>query len=360
MTKRLGRLSKKPGLKPGSVVYVGRERTEDVHIDVIDYTDREHVEKRLASAQECFPYRDSSSITWINVDGIHRVDAVEAFGEHFGMHPLTLEDVVNTGHRPKIEESADHIVVVLKMIYRDAANGDLRAEQVSVIFGKKWVITFQETGQDVFDPVRRRIKKTVPRVRFMSTDYLAYALLDAVVDHYFVILEQLGEEIDVLDDAVSESPKPEHLSSIRHLKMQLLSMRKAVWPLREVIGALERTESKLVKASTLRYLRDLYEHTIQVIDTVETYRDMVSGLLDLYHTGVANHTNDIMKVLTVFATIFIPLGFLAGVYGMNFDTGASPFNLPELGFRFGYPMFWTVVVVVAGSLLWYFRRKNWL
>jgi magnesium transporter len=276
------------------------------------------------------------------------------------MHALVLEDIVNTGQRPKLEDADEHMFLVLKMLYGDSNNGDLKAEQVSVVFGKNWVITFQETGEDVFDIVRKRIKKTVPRVRFMTSDYLAYALVDAVVDHYFIALEHLGEEIEVLDDAVSENPKPEHLNKIRDLKKQLIFMRKAVWPLREVIGGLERTESKLIKESTEPYIRDLYEHTIQVIDTVETYRDMVSGLLDLYHTGVSNRMNDIMKVLTIFATIFIPLGFLAGVYGMNFDTGASPFNLPELGFRFGYPMFWGAVVVVAGGLLWFFRRKNWL
>jgi magnesium transporter len=358
--KKVSRASKKFGLKPGSVVYVGKERAEDVHIDVIDYTSTEYEEKRLASAEECFIYRESKTLSWINVDGIHDAELVEKLGEHYGLHPLVMEDIVNTGQRPKMEEADDHIFLVMKMLYRDARDGALKAEQVSILFGKNWVITFQETGEDVFDTVRKRIQKTVPRVRFMTSDYLAYALLDAVVDHYFLVLEQLGEEIETVDDAVSESPRPEHLSKIRDLKKQLISMRKAVWPLREVIGGMERTESKLIEKSTDPYIRDLYEHTVQVIDTVETYRDMVSGLLDLYHTGVANRMNDIMKVLTIFATIFIPLGFLAGVYGMNFDTSASPFNLPELGFRYGYPLFWTTVVVVAGGLLWFFRRKNWL
>jgi magnesium transporter len=276
------------------------------------------------------------------------------------MHPLVLEDIVNTGHRPKMEDADDHIFIVLKMLYRAPNNGELKAEQVSVLFGKTWVITFQETGEDVFDMVRKRIKKTVPRVRLMTADYLAYALVDAVVDHYFIELEHLSEEIEILDDAVSENPKPEHLNNIRGLKKQLIFMRKAVWPLREVIGGIERSDSKLIQESTGPYLRDLYEHTIQVIDTVETFRDMVSGLLDLYHTGIANRMNDIMKVLTIIATIFMPLGFLAGVYGMNFDTGASPFNMPELGFRFGYPIFWSAVVMLAGGLALFFRRKRWL
>jgi magnesium transporter len=194
----------------------------------------------------------------------------------------------------------------------------------------------------------------------MNADYLAYALLDAVVDHYFVTLERSDEEIEALEDEISENPDTESLETIRELKKRLIFMRKAVWPLREVIGGLERSESDLINETTSPYLRDLYEHTIQVIDTVETFRDMVSGLLDLYHTGISNRMNEVMKVLTIFATVFIPLGFLAGVYGMNFDTGSSPFNLPELGFRFGYPMFWGAAILTAGGLLWFFRRKRWL
>jgi len=360
MAKLFSHVSKKHGLKPGSVIYVGKERTEDVHIDIVDYTESDHAEKRVKSAEECFSYKDSSTLSWINVDGIHEPKIVEQIGNHFGLHPLELEDIVNTGHRPKIEDAGDHIFIVLKMLYRNQDNGQLKAEQVSVVFGQNWVITFQETGEDVFDLVRQRIKRTVPRVRFMTSDYLAYALIDAIVDHYFIVLEHLGEEIETLDDAVSSNPQPEHLEQIRGLKKELIFMRKVVWPLREVIGGIERLESKLVKESTNPYLRDLYEHTIQVIDTVETFREMVSSLLDLYHTGISNRMNEVMKVLTIFATIFIPLGFLAGVYGMNFDTGASPFNLPELGFRFGYLMFWGVVVVVAGGLLLFFRRRKWL
>jgi len=360
MGKRVSRASKKLGLKPGSVVYVGKERIEDVHIDIIDYTDSEYNEKRVSSVEECFQYKESSTLTWINVDGIHNTELVEKLGQHYGMHPLVLEDVVNTGQRPKMEDAEDHIFIVMKMLYNDAKNGELKAEQVSILFGKNWVITFQETGEDVFDPVRKRIKKTVPRIRLMTADYLAYALVDAVVDHYFITLEQLSEKIEIIDDAVSEDPKAEHLNSIRDLKKHLIFMRKAVWPLREVIGGVERSDSKLIQDSTSPYLRDLYEHTIQVIDTVETFRDMVSGLLDLYHTGISNRMNDIMKVLTIIATVFIPLGFLAGVYGMNFDTSASAYNLPELGFQYGYPLFWAVVVVTAGSLLWFFRRKKWL
>ncbi len=360
MTKRVNRISKKLGLMPGSVIYVGTDRAEKVNIKIIDYTESEYQEKIASTVEECFPFKDSPTISWINVDGIHNTQIVEQIGSHFGMHPLVLEDIVNTGQRPKMEDATDYIFVVLKMLYHGKGDGDLMAEQVSVLFGNNWVITFQETGEDVFEIVRQRIKRTVPRMRFMHADYLAYALIDAVVDHYFIVLEKIGEQIETLEDEISESPKQESLETIRDLKKQLIFMRKAVWPLREVIGGLERIESTLIDDSTEPYIRDLYEHTVQIIDTVETFRDMVSGLLDLYHTSISNRMNEIMKVLTIFAAIFIPLGFLAGVYGMNFDTSISPFNLPELGFRFGYLIFWAGVVAIAGGLLWFFRRKKWL
>ena len=360
MTKANSNSAKKFGLKPGSVVYVGKEREHDVHIDIIDYTETELHEVRVNNVEDCFPYKEKDSITWINISGIHNVEIVEKLGARYDLHDLVLEDVVNTGQRPKLEETPAHFFLVLKMLYLNEHKNKLKSEHISILFGNNWVMTFQETPEDVFDVVRNRIRKTIPRVRFMNPDYLAYALLDAVVDNYFIVLEQLGEDIEDLDDAVSINPEQEHLKSIRILKKQLLNMRRAVWPLREVIGGLERTESKLLQDSTGPYIRDLYEHTIQVIDTVETYRDMISGLLDLYHTGIANRMNDIMKVLTIIATVFIPLGFLAGVYGMNFDTSVSPFNLPELGMKYGYPMFWGMVVLVAGGLVWFFRRKKWL
>jgi len=360
MTLYIKKAKKKLGLKPGSVVYVGEKRVEKVTVDVIDYTESDLKEKRIDDIEECFPFKESPTMSWINITGIHETDIVERIGKHFDMHPLVLEDIVNTGQRPKMEDADEYIFVVLKMLYKADEDGELTAEQVSILFGKNWVITFQEKPQDVFELVRQRIKRTVPRVRFMTADYLAYTLIDAAVDHYFLVLEEIGERIEALEDELSEHAKPESLSTIRDLKRELIFMRKAVWPLREVIGGLERSESKLIKDSTEPYIRDLYEHTIQVIDTVETFRDMVSSLLDLYHTGVSNRMNEVMKVLTIFASIFIPLGFLAGVYGMNFDTGASPFNLPELGLRFGYPMFWGAVVLVAGGLLWFFRHRRWL
>ncbi len=360
MPKLVKRAKKKPGLKPGAVVYVGEHRTEDVEISVIDYNETDYREIKLSKVEDCFPFKDSPTVSWINLSGIHDVALIEKLGQNFGLHPLILEDLVNTGHRPKLEESQAFVFVMLKMLYLKPENHDVFSEQVSFIIGNNYVISFQEKPGDVFDPVRDRIRKTVPRVRFVNTDYLGYALMDAVVDHYFVVLESIGERVEALEEELVSNPASEHLNTIHSLKRELVVIRRAVWPLREVAGGIERLETPLIQASTRAYLRDLYEHTIQVIDTVETYRDMVSGLLDIYLSSVSNRMNEVMKVLTIIATIFIPLGFLAGVYGMNFDTSVSPFNLPELGLPYGYPMFWLAVLLVGGGLFWFFRRKRWL
>ena len=360
MKKHFKKIRKQPGTKPGSVVYVGEERTEKVVIDIIDYNETEFEQKRVATVEECFPFKESPTISWINISGLHEVDIVEKIGAHFEMHPLVLEDIVNTGQRPKLEEFDSYLFASLKMLYSDRINDELKSEQVSILFGRSWVITFQESAKDVFDGVRERIRKTSPRVRFMTADYLGYALIDAIVDHYFVVLEHLGERVEALEDELVTDPQTENLETIHALKRELIFIRKAVWPLRELVGMLERSESKLISASTGPYLRDLYEHTIQVIDTVETFRDMVSGLLDIYLSSVSNRMNEVMKVLTIIATIFIPLGFLAGVYGMNFDTTISDANLPELGFKYGYLMFWGLVLIIGGGLFWFFRRKKWI
>ena len=360
MTRLFSRMSRKVGARPGSVVYVGRERDDKVTIEIIDFTETQLTESKVESVEECFPYKDSQSVTWINVTGVHDEAVVEKLGHHFGLHPLIQEDIVNTGQRPKMETDEGHLFLVIKMLYHDDEQEQTVAEQVSVLLGNGWVITFQEHHLDVFTPVRERIRKTVPRVRFLSADYLAYALLDAVVDHYFMVLEQIGERIEELEDDLVSHPDPASLTEIQTLRKELIFIRKSIWPLREVVGGLEREESELLRRTTRPYLRDLYEHVIQVIDTVETFRDMVTGLLDIYLSSVSNRMNEVMKVLTLIATIFIPLGFLAGVYGMNFDTMISPYNLPELGMRYGYLLFWGVSGMIALAMLWYFRRKHWL
>ncbi|MBD3332422.1 magnesium/cobalt transporter CorA [candidate division GN15 bacterium] len=360
MARLYGRDSRKKGMMPGSVVYVGKERTEPIDITVTDYTANELRDVTVENVEDVFGFRDSDSISWINVSGIHDAVVVQKIGEHFGIHPLVLEDIVNAGHRPKFEDGTDYLFAIIKMLDFTGSDDTLTSEQVSVVWGESWVITFQELPGDVLDSVRQRLRRTIPRVRFMDSDYLAYALLDTIVDHYFMVLEQLGERIELLEDDIAERPAESSLATIREIKHQLVFMRKVIWPLREAVAGLDRTESRLLHSATRPYLRDLYEHVIQVIDTVETFRDMVGGLLDLYHTGVSNRMNEIMKVLTIFASIFIPLGFLAGVYGMNFDTGISDLNMPELTLPFGYILFWGIAIAIAGGLLWYFRRQKWL
>jgi magnesium transporter len=352
--------SKSSGLQPGTVVFVGERKAEKIRIQIMDYDATNQEEKEASSIEACLPFKQTPTITWINIDGLHEVDAIEKIGRHFNIHPLIMEDIANTGQRPKLEVSENHLFFVLKMLYCDPVSREIKSEQCSFIVADTYVISFQERVGDVFDPIRERIRKTEPRIRFMHSDYLAYALIDAIVDGYFSVLETLGERIESMEPLLVEDPRPEHLETIHDLKRELIFMRKAVWPLREAVGGLERLESGLIKDGTRLYLRDLYEHTIQVIDTVEIFRDMVSGLLDIYMSSISNKMNQVMKVLTIIATIFIPLGFLAGVYGMNFDTSSSPFNMPELGLRYGYLLFWGLAVLIGVGLFLFFKRKGWL
>jgi magnesium transporter len=299
-------------------------------------------------------FKDKPTVTWINIDGIHQVEIIEKIGTYFGIHSLILEDIMNTGQRPKMEDFEDYIFVVVKMIYYDEKDNEIKAEQVSLLLGSNFVISFQEKEGDVFDPIRERIRKAKGRITKMKADYLAYALVDTIVDHYFMVLEKLGEKIEGMEEELVTNPTPETLQTIHTLKRELIFLRKSVWPLREVISVLERGESSLIDESTGIYLRDVYDHTIQVIDTIETFRDMVSGMLDIYLSSISNRMNEVMKVLTIMATIFIPLTFIAGVYGMNFK------YIPELEWHWGYPVILFVMVAIGILMVIYFRRKKWL
>jgi len=360
MPRLIKKSSKTIGLPPGSLVHVGDKRTAKVKITVIDYDEKNFEEKEVKKVEECFPFKEKPTVSWINVDGVHQVDIIEKIGKHFGLHPLVLEDIVNTGQRPKMEDFEDYIFIVLKMLYHSEKDNEIKAEQISLILGKNFVLSFQETEGDVFDFVRQRIKNSKGRIRKVGADYLAYALLDAIVDNYFIILEKIGEKVEVMEEELVSNPIPETLQAIHNMKREMIFLRKSVWPLREVISGLQRGESKLIHKSTNIYLRDMYDHTIQVIDTIETFRDMISGMLDIYMSSVSNKMNEVMKVLTIFAAIFIPLTFVAGLYGMNFNPGASPFNMPELNFYLGYPMALFAMAVIGVIMLIYFRRKKWL
>jgi len=355
MLRLIKKRSEKAGLPPGSLVHIGEKKAEEVKITIIDYDEIHFQEKVIKTIEECIPFKDKPTVTWINVDGIHQVELLEKLGQCYGLHPLTLEDILNTDQRPKIEDFGDYVYIVLKMLYYRDKTDEIVTEQMSLILGSNFVISFQEGIEgDLFDPVRERIRSEKGRIRKMGADYLAYSLLDSIVDYYFVILEKLGERIEFLEEKLVANPNPETLQIIHNLKREMIFLRKSVWPLREVISGLERGESSLIKESTRIYLRDIYDHTIQVIDTIETFRDMLSGMLDIYLSSVSNRLNAVMKVLTIIATIFMPLTFLAGIYGMNFKF------MPELEWRWGYPLIWMIMLGIGVFMLFYFKKKKWL
>lgn len=354
MSRFFKRTSKKIGLPPGTLIHIGEKKIETAKISIIDYDVDQFEEKEAKSVEECFPFKDKFTVTWININGIHDVEIIEKIGNHFNIHPLILEDIVHTGQRPKMEDLEEYIYIVLNMFFFNENEHQINAEQVSLILGPKFVISFQEKEGDVFDSIRDRIRNNKGRIKKMGSDYLAYALLDAIVDNYFLILEKIGENIEDVEEELVANPTPETLQIIHNLKREMIFLRKSVWPLREVVNSLERAESPLISPSTTPYLRDVYDHTIQVIDTIETFRDMVSGMLDIYLSSVSNRMNEVMKVLTIIATIFIPLTFIAGNYGMNFE------YMPELGWRWSYLMYWIIILSIAVLMFIYFRRKRWL
>ncbi len=353
MSRDIDKISQTAGLVPGTLVHVGDRGYGKSDISVIEYGEEKARERAADADEDIFSQSEGASVVWINVDGVSDTEAVARIGEKFGVHPLTLEDIVNTTQRPRCEFFDDHFFVIIKMIYL-GDDGGVISEQVSILLNKNFVISFQERKGDVFDPVRERIRSGKGRIRKMGPDYLVYSLLDAVVDNYFKVLESIGESIEGIEETLVTDPEPDILLALHKLKRGMISLRKAVWPLREVISSLAKMESKFFKKSTGIYLRDLYEHTIQVIDTVETYRDTLSGMLDIYLSSLSNKMNEVMKFLTIFASIFIPLTFIAGVYGMNFK------YMPELSWKWAYFGVLGLMAAVAGILLIYFKRKNWL
>lgn len=353
MSRLIKKRTKSLGQPPGSLVHIGEIRTEKTRISVLDYNEKQYAEKTDVPVEECKGYIDTSTVTWINIDGIHDVSIVERIGEQFGIHPLLLEDVMNTEQRPKLEDFEHHLFVVLKMLTYNEEKGSVDSEQISIVVGPNFVISFQEREGDVFTPVRERIRNAKGRIRSHGADYLAYSLLDAIIDNYFVILETFGEKIEQLEEEILEDSTGQTSARIHSLKRELIFLRRSVWPLREVINGLGRGESKLIKKSTLVFLRDLYDHTINIIDTTEAFRDTISGMLDTYLTQVSNKMNETMKVLTVIATIFIPITFIAGIYGMNFEF------MPELGWKWAYPTLWGFIVLVGITMIIFFKRRRW-
>ena len=351
--------ARKRGAPPGTLEYHGPEVDQPVRLSYLVY-DQETVQEEgmapgdSARLEVCLNQLESSRVSWINVDGLHDVSVIEALGADVGLHRLVMEDILNTSQRAKMEEYPEHIYLVLRMLDWDEQEEHLKDEQVSLVLGSTYVLSFQESTGDVFDGVRDRLRQGRGTIRQRGADYLAYALMDSVVDHYFSVIERVSDRIESLEIEILEDPEPAVVERVHRLKREMLLVRRAIWPLREVVSQLYRDSIPLVREDARVFLRDVYDHTVQVIDTVETLRDLLGGLTDLYLTGVSNRMNEVMKVLTMIATIFIPLSFLAGLYGMNFD------DMPELHMSWAYPTLLGVMVVVAIGMLLFFRRKGWL
>ncbi|KPK06159.1 MAG: magnesium transporter [Gemmatimonas sp. SG8_28] len=357
MEKLATGLSRKAGMIPGTLVHVGDLDQHPVRLTLINYDADHVVEREITSFDDCFEFKDAKGVTWVNIEGVHDVSVIERIGECFAVHPLIMEDVMNTEQRPKLEEYEGYLYVVVRMLYERPADDEdtmeIDSEQVSFIVGPNILFTFLEDPGDVFDPVRKRIRENRGRVRKHGTDYLAYALIDVVVDNYFTVLERFGDLTEDLEQDVMGSPTRETLLQIQQMKRAMIQVRRSVWPLRDVVNTMLRGGSPLIKKPTMVYLRDVYDHVIRVVDIVETQREMLGGLMDIYLSSVSNRMNEVMKVLTVIATVFIPLTFIAGVYGMNFD------NMPELHWVHGYWYVWAVMLAVALVMLLYFRRRRW-
>jgi magnesium transporter len=354
---RLLRRLPKPGTAPGALPEVAPPAVP-VRLRLTRYNLELFEEREIESAAELPPV-DPSASRWIDVEG-HDVGLVAAIGERLALHPLLVEDIINVGQRPKVEAYGDALFLVAEHFFYHRESLELTREQISLVIGDQGLLSVRERPSPLFDPIRRRLEGGRPRIRGGGPGYLAYAVIDTLVDHLFSVLQEIGESIEDLEESLLEGPGQEHLNAVHGLKRDVLLLRKSAWPLREMISSILREHDGLFSDDTRLYLRDVSDHASHAIDIIETYREMVSSLIDLYMSGVSNRMNEVMKVLTIIATIFIPLSFIAGLYGMNFDPSVSPFNMPELGWYWGYPAALLVMLLLAGALLLFFRRKGWI
>ena len=353
--RRRGRKgSRKVGLPPGTLVHVGEQRVDSVRIRIVEYDADGCRERTAGSPGECLPPPEGKGVTWIEVAGLHEVGTVEELGRGYGVHPLVLEDILNTGHRPKFEDLEDYLFLVAKILRPGTGGEGIEAEQLGLVLGQGWVLSFRERAGEEFEPVRQRIRGGKGRIRKRGADYLAYALLDTVVDGCFLLLDGIEGRIEVLENELVGEPDADTLRKIHGLRREMITLRRATWPLREVVKGMVRAEAPLVQDATAPFLRDLEDHALQVADTVESCREILAGMLDTYLSTVSNRMNAVMKVLTIIATLFIPLTFIAGIYGMNFK------HMPELEWRWGYAAVWAMMLAAAGCMVLFFRRKRWL
>ncbi|MDB9316142.1 magnesium/cobalt transporter CorA [Nodularia spumigena] len=348
-----------PGTLPGTIIV--DENAEEPTIFLFDYNQNNCIRKQIEVPEECTTYLDQESVSWVDVQGLGNQDILQRLGKVFDLHPLVLEDVVNMGERPKIEDYEDQLLIISQMVVPMAKNCGFYSEQVSFVLGKHYLLTVQEEPEhDCFEGVRLRIERSKGIIRKQGADYLAYALLDAIIDGFFPVLELYGERLEELEEEVILNPTRKTLQQIYQVRRELLQLRRAIWPQRNAISSLIRDGSELIGTEVQIYLRDCYDHAVQVMDMVENYRELASGLMDVYLSAVSNKMNEIMKLLTVVSAIFIPLTFVAGIYGMNFNTERSPYNMPELNWYWGYPICLAVMAAIAFGLLFFFWRRGWL
>lgn len=354
--RRIARIKKKEkvGYPPGTLVYTGDKKKVDTKIKVIDYDEESYDFKEYSDIEDNFNQIEKNKVRWIKITGLAQVDIIEEIGKQFNLHPLVLEDILNTYQRPKFEVSGDYIFIIIERIFWNVEDAVFEHEQVSLILGSNYVISLEEHETNIFNPIIERIRVPRGKVRFMAADYLLYALIDIIIDNYFIILEITSEKIEDIENELISNPSPDTLQAIYKLKRATIELRKSVWPLRELVNMLQREPTKLIRDSLQIYLRDLYDHIYKINDLLEGYRDIIFGMLDMYLSSISNRMNEIMKVLTIISTIFIPLSFLAGFYGMNFQ------YMPELSNPFAYPLLIIGMIIVGGLMLYYFKRKKWL
>ncbi len=348
-----------PGTVPGTIIIDADAPPPTILL--IDYNQTDFIRQQVATPEECIPYLDQESVSWVDVQGLGNQDILERMGRVFELSPLVLEDVVNVSERPKVEDYEDQLLFIARMVVPKERTYGFYSEQVSLILGKQYLLTVQEEPEhDCFEGVRLRIEKGRGIIRRQGTDYLAYAVLDAIIDGFFPVLERYGEQLEDLEEEVIAKPTRKTLQKIYHLRRELLQLRRAIWPQRDAINSLIRDRSELISEDVQIYLRDCYDHAVQVMDMVETYRELASGLMDVYLSAVGNKMNEVMKLLTVVSSIFIPLTFIAGIYGMNFNSEKSPYNMPELNWYWGYPLCLAIMGFIGLGLLFLFWRRGWL
>lgn len=348
----------KPGSLPGTLSI--KSDASPPTIVLIDYNEADATRKQVATPEDCAPYLDTESVSWVEVLGLGSENILQRLGQVFKLHPLILEDVVNVPQRSKVEDYEEQLVIIAQMVMPNESAAGFYSEQVSFILGKHYLLTIQEEPEyDCFEPVRMRIRNKKGIIRSSGADYLAYTLIDAIIDGFFPVLEAYGEQIEDLEEEVVANPTRQTLQKIYQVRRELLALRRAIWPQRDAINCLIRDGSELISDDVRVYLRDCYDHAVQVIDMVEIYRELASGLMDVYLSAVGNRMNEVMKLLTVISTIFIPLTFFAGVYGMNFNTEVSPLNMPELNWYWGYPLSLAAMAAIAAGLVFFFWRRGW-